>query len=811
MEQHRSNSQSTEIREVSYQNAEHYREALGQLIFKEADYARQLKADCIQHNVTVRWSISPRRRRVAYFEFNKIWDTDVKLLPGDELILNSNFNENDWKASGRVIQVPENFGEEVGIELMKARDAPPPEVTDGYTVSFGWRSIQSDRMFTALKNLGVESCVSSAIYCKILGHDYEEPPLNISCPTDYLVPGLDELNHSQIMAVREVLTRSISLIQGPPGTGKTVTSASIVYHLAKAGGTPILVCAPSNVAVDHLAEKINRTGLKVIRMCAKSREAVDSPVNFLALHNQVRNLEGQEELRKLWQLKENIGKLSTEDEKRFRLLRGKCERDLLKDADVICCTCVAAGESKLKDIKFRTVLIDESAQATEPECLIPIVTGARQVILVGDHCQLGPVVMCKEAAVCGLNQSLFERLLILGNRPIRLQVQYRMHPLLSLLPSNLFYEGTLQNGVTEQERTLEGVDFRWPNPTVPMFFWCTANQEEISSSGTSFLNRAEASYIEKVATKFLRSGIRADQIGIITPYEGQRAYIVQHMLLSGPLNSQLYEEIEVANVDAFQGREKDFILLSCVRSNKHSEIGFLNDPRRLNVALTRARYGLIIVGNPKVLSRQPMWHSLLKFCKENHCLFDGPLNALREYKGDFNNRKSKLPVSKTITIKDMLVNNYNPNRNEQPDSPQVSSSCSDELSLMSMGYSEAMLSLLKTFDPLFQRSMSTLPTTSEGDAKEGGEVRDCQMPKIQPVSGCRLLSPDRTSTSSGQLISFQSQSDFNQEVEIDESLRIQFESMVLLEDFDDSPNEAASSSDRIDDGSSSGFHPASQQ
>ncbi|KRY63840.1 Regulator of nonsense transcripts 1, partial [Trichinella pseudospiralis] len=106
----------------------------------------------------------------------------------------------------------------------------------------------------------------------------------------------------------------------------------------------------------------------------------------------------------------------------------------------------------------------------------------------------------------------------------------------------------------------------------------------------------------------LRSGIRADQIGIITPYEGQRAYIVQHMLLSGPLNNKLYQEIEVASVDAFQGREKDIILLSCVRSNKHSEIGFLNDPRRLNVALTRARYGLIIVGNPKVLSRQPMWH-----------------------------------------------------------------------------------------------------------------------------------------------------------------------------------------------------------
>ncbi|KRX44379.1 Regulator of nonsense transcripts 1 [Trichinella sp. T6] len=805
------NEAEPEAVSLRYDNAEHYKSVFGPLIFMEADYECRLKEAQSQQNITVRWDVGLNKKRIAYFSLNKISDTEVKLMTGDELRLNSNFDGKVWRASGHVIKVPDNFGEEVGIELINAHDAPPPDVTYGYSVDFVWKSTSFDRMFIALRKLTDDGFVSHAIHRKILGHDYEAPPLNILYPKHYSAPGLPELNHSQVMAVREVLTRSISLIQGPPGTGKTVTSASIVYHLAKAGGTPILVCAPSNVAVDQLAEKINRTGLKVIRMCAKSREAIDSPVSFLALHNQVRYLEGEEELDKLWQLKEETGELSSLDEYRFRFLRSKCERDLLKHADVVCCTCVAAGDPRFNHIRFRAVLIDESTQATEPECLIPIMAGARQVILVGDHCQLGPVVMCKKAARAGLNQSLFERLVILGNRPIRLQVQYRMHPLLSSLPSNLFYEGTLQNGVTEQERILEGVDFRWPNPTVPMFFWCTASQEEISSSGTSFLNRAEAAHIEKIATKFLRSGIRADQIGIITPYEGQRAYIVQHMLLSGPLNNKLYQEIEVASVDAFQGREKDIILLSCVRSNEHSGIGFLNDPRRLNVALTRARYGLIIVGNPKVLSRQPMWHSLLRFCRENHCLLDGPLNALKEYKVDFNKGKSNLPVMvKTITVKDMLLNSYNQSRNKLPCRPKVNSSYRDELSLISMGRSQAASSLLNSFDPPIPYNMFMLPTSSQRNAKEGGEMRDRRRRKMRSASGRRLVPSDETSASSSQSMAFQSQSDFTQEVEVDESLRIQLESMMLSQDTNYEHSEEVSSSSSMDDGSSSGFYPASQ-
>lgn len=235
--------------------------------------------------------------------------------------------------------------------------------------------------------------------------------------------------------------------------------------------------------------------------------------------------------------------------------------------------------------------------------MIPLTFGVKQLVIVGDHSQLGPTIMSKKAARAGLTQSLFERLILLGNKPIRLQVQYRMHPCLSEFPSNMFYEGTLQNGVTAPERIRKNVDFPWPQPSTPMYFHQNLGQEEISSSGTSYLNRTEAANVEKIVTRFFKSGVVPSQIGIITPYEGQRSYITNFMQFNGSLKKELYKEIEVASVDAFQGREKDYIILSCVRSNEHQGIGFLNDPRRLNVALTRAKYGLVILGNPRVLSK----------------------------------------------------------------------------------------------------------------------------------------------------------------------------------------------------------------
>jgi regulator of nonsense transcripts 1 len=167
-------------------------------------------------------------------------------------------------------------------------------------------------------------------------------------------------------AVKSVLQKPISLIQGPPGTGKTVTSASVVYHLAKMNGGQVLVCAPSNVAVDQLTEKIHITGLKVVRLTAKSREELDSSVAFLSLHRQVANHTGHVELQKLIQLKNEQGELSQGDERKYKTLIRACEKEILGAADVICCTCVGAGDARLSKLKFRTVLIDEATQAAEP-------------------------------------------------------------------------------------------------------------------------------------------------------------------------------------------------------------------------------------------------------------------------------------------------------------------------------------------------------------------------------------------------------------------------------------------------------------
>ncbi|EDX16345.1 regulator of nonsense transcripts 1 homolog [Drosophila simulans] len=618
---------------LRYEDGYQYEKTFGPLVRLEAEYDQKLKESATQENIEVRWDVGLNKKTIAYFTLAKT-DSDMKLMHGDELRLHYvGEMYNPWSEVGHVIKVPDNFGDDVGLEL-KSSTSAPVKCTSNFTVDFIWKCTSFDRMTRALRKFAIDrNSVSNFIYSRLLGHgradSNDEVLFRGPQPKLFSAPHLPDLNRSQVYAVKHALQRPLSLIQGPPGTGKTVTSATIVYQLVKLHGGTVLVCAPSNTAVDQLTEKIHRTNLKVVRVCAKSREAIDSPVSFLALHNQIRNMETNSELKKLQQLKDETGELSSADEKRYRSLKRASENQLLEAADVICCTCVGAGDGRLSRVKFTSILIDESMQSTEPECMVPVVLGAKQLILVGDHCQLGPVVMCKKAARAGLSQSLFERLVVLGIRPFRLEVQYRMHPELSQFPSNFFYEGSLQNGVCAEDRRLK-LDFPWPQPERPMFFLVTQGQEEIAGSGTSFLNRTEAANVEKITTRFLKAGIKPEQIGIITPYEGQRAYLVQYMQYQGSLHSRLYQEIEIASVDAFQGREKDIIIMSCVRSNERQGIGFLNDPRRLNVALTRAKFGIIIVGNPKVLAKQQLWNHLLNFYKDRKVLVEGSLNNLKE-------------------------------------------------------------------------------------------------------------------------------------------------------------------------------------
>lgn len=636
---------------LHYDDAAAYESLFGALIHLEADYDRTMKENQVKENVTVHWNVGLNKRNVARFYFPK--DTaDLRLMLGDELRMRHpcpRIGSGPWQAVGVVTRL-DDASEEVAVEFRgggsgKGRytgrsrqteptsSGPPPvDVSSGFSVEYVWRGTSYERMQKALRAFSAdETSLSGYLYHSILGHDVPDPSIKHVLPKRLSAPGLPDLNHSQLEAVQRVLTQPLSLIQGPPGTGKTVTSATIVYHLAKAGQGQVLVVAPSNIAVDHLAERISLTGLRVVRLQAKSREEVAGAVEALTLQYQVKHLDIPEaaELRKLQQLRDELGELSTSDERKHQTLLRALEREVLHAADVVCATCVGAGDPRLAKFRFRRVLIDEATQAVEPEALIPLVMGCKQAVLVGDHCQLGPVILNKKAARCGLSQSMFERLMLLGVRPIRLAVQYRMHPTLSSFPSNTFYEGALQNGVSAAERAAPEVAFPWPAPGRPLMFWSQLGAEEISASGTSYLNRTEAAAVEKVVTNLLKCGVLPSQVGIITPYEGQRAHVVAVMTRNGPLRQALYSEIEVASVDSFQGREKDYIILSCVRSNEHQGIGFLSDPRRLNVALTRARYGLIVMGNPRVLAKQPVWSALLSSFREEEALVEGPLTNLK--------------------------------------------------------------------------------------------------------------------------------------------------------------------------------------
>ncbi|KAH8849432.1 Regulator of nonsense transcripts 1 [Schistosoma japonicum] len=553
---------------LRYEHSQQYRDVFTPLVELEADYDKKIKESLKLENVSVRWETALNKRRVAYFRIPGANEgPELRIMHGDELIIRQFNSPNDCLIGvGHVVKVPDinkksnlkslevskgydqDFSDEVGLEMKQVIDTPLEPVT--YKIEFKWKSTPFDRMRRAISVVTDEQhgLLPPYIFYRLLGQELDDMVLKCNLPKRYSAPDLPELNHSQVFAVKTVLQRPLSLIQGPPGTGKTVTSASIVYHLNQIHQKKVLVVAPSNTAVDQLCEKIDRTGLKVVRLCARSREALASPVSRLMLHIQAQNVKGHTELRKLQQLKDETGELSQDDDKRYRVLKRELERELLMAADVVCCTCVTAGDARLERLSFHSVLIDESTQATEPECLIPLMVGCRQVVLVGDHCQLGPVITCKKAASAGLTQSLFERFVLLGIRPIRLQ-------------------------------------------------------EEISGNGVSYLNRTEAATVEKIVTKMLKIGVHPNTIGVITPYEGQRAYLAHYLHYSGSLNAKLYQEIEIASVDAFQGREKDYIILSCVRANENQGIGFLNDPRRLNVALTRARYGLIVVGNPKALCK----------------------------------------------------------------------------------------------------------------------------------------------------------------------------------------------------------------
>ncbi|KAG2481971.1 hypothetical protein HYH03_019078 [Edaphochlamys debaryana] len=424
------------------------------------------------------------------------------------------------------------------------------------------------------------------------------------------------LNRSQVRAVALALRHRLVLLQGPPGTGKTSTITRLIRFLKHElrYPHPILACAQSNVAVDNMLEGLVDVGVRAVRtgQPVKVRESLrDATLDARILDHPAR-AGVEEQQAQLRDLRRRLPSLRGRDRglghrdvslatRRLKESRAAMMADILSGADVICSTCVGAGGDVLEDVSFGLVILDEGSQCCEPEALIPLTKGCRHAVLVGDHCQLPPVCQSQAAAAGGLGRSLFERLMAAGVPATMLQVQYRMHPTLSAFPSARFYGGRLMDGVGPGQR---------PPPPVPlpgaaeqgvgqpvMFVDVADGREEVAQGGSKS-NRAEARVVVGLVRGLLRAGLGPADIGVVTPYVAQVQLISNLLMPALPPGGP---PLEVSSVDGYQGREKEVMIFCTVRANPSGSIGFLEDWRRLNVAITRARRALLLVGNAATL------------------------------------------------------------------------------------------------------------------------------------------------------------------------------------------------------------------
>ena len=516
----------------------------------------------------------------------------------------------------------------------------PKDLKKGrWRIDKGANRIAHDRMHEALIAFhSTESTGGTPLRDLILG-SLHDPATSAARPPD--ISGKSKHNHAQISeslndsqrsAVENSIATRLSLIQGPPGTGKTYTAVHLLKQLADMGRGPILACAESNVAVDNLLEGLVDIGVNAVRIGkpVKVRESLrnstlDALVEQHPVQDEIEYIKSQnEDLRKsLNSLKgKEKGLTHREIKNNFRDIRrleDNVVASLLDNAEVVCATTIGAGHHILGDRKFPIVLIDEATQASEPSSLVPIIRGCRQLILVGDHKQLPPTVISKKAEHGGLNQSLFERLNKCGIPANMLTTQYRMHPVIREFPSARFYDNKLEDGCQASDRPTPA-GLLWPDWDNPLAFIPTEGSELQDEDGSSRSNFAEAAKVLSIVKNLLEVGdLTPRDIGVITPYNGQvRVLSDLFEQAGGRAVGEPFNGLEIKSVDGYQGREKEVIVFSTVRANEVGEVGFLSDRRRLNVALTRARRGLVIIGHPNTLRHDKTWNSWLDWVEERN-------------------------------------------------------------------------------------------------------------------------------------------------------------------------------------------------
>ena len=433
------------------------------------------------------------------------------------------------------------------------------------------------------------------------------------------------LNKTQEDAVNKVLhAKDVAIVHGPPGTGKTTTLVEAIYETLHRENQ-VMVCAQSNMAVDWISEKLVDRGVSVLRIGNPSR-VNDKMLSF----TYERRFESHPDYTQLWSIRKAIRDLYSQNRKgadrenirqkinslkdRATELEIRINESLFSEARVIACTLVGSANRILIGHKFGTLFIDEAAQALEAACWIPI-RKADRVILAGDHCQLPPTIKSPLALKGGLGNTLMQ--CVVANKPETmslLKVQYRMNNDIMQFSSDWFYGGMLQSAPEVKYRSI--LDYDTP------ITWINTEgmdcNEEFIGENYGRINKPEAElslaklkeYIEKIGReRFLDEKI---DIGIISPYKAQVQYLRQ-LLKKDSYFKPYRQYITVNTVDGFQGQERDVILISLVRANEEGQIGFLNDLRRMNVAITRARMKLIILGDVSTLTRHPFYKRLYNY------------------------------------------------------------------------------------------------------------------------------------------------------------------------------------------------------
>jgi len=444
-----------------------------------------------------------------------------------------------------------------------------------------------------------------------------------------------ELNPSQQLAVEKIISANdLAIVHGPPGTGKTTTIVYAIKQLIRTENQKVLVTAPSNAAVDLLSEKLFAEGLNVLRVGnpAKVSEKLMSLTmdGRISMHPQIKEIkrlkkQATEYRNMAHKYKRNFGKAEREQRKALfdeaHKIMKEAERteryiidDLLAKAQVIAATLVGANHYTVRSQRYHTVVIDEAGQGIEPACWIPILKGEK-LVLAGDHLQLPPTLKSEEAARKGLATTLLEKM---ANKypqaVVLLEEQYRMHAQIMQYSSDVFYQSRLRAHEAVADHTLFADD-------EPLLFIDTAGCGfEEKAEGVSMSNPEEARFVMKhlstLMSQLQQSDIQGNfpSIAVISPYKMQ-IHELHEALLQDLGLSTYSQHIAINTIDSFQGQERDVVYLSMTRSNSEGTIGFLSDIRRMNVAMTRARKKLVVIGDSATLSSFPFYKNFIAYAE----------------------------------------------------------------------------------------------------------------------------------------------------------------------------------------------------